>query len=217
MKSRRRIFAVVAMTFLSLVLLSCARKESKLMLEPGQSLGAVLAEETVQAVGTKKTVVLILPQWAANSTAVESFKTALKSQGVTVTFSLLANVGSPMDRNGVGLKSADFFEALGKSDSAGAIVSLAGPPLLNAPDMTRLNSGHPPVLVVATQSLGYDPNGSVLGVPADQNYLTGLLDAKVIQLAIVDNRDQSNTDSSGKLDATHQSFFQHYTILRSHG
>ena len=216
MKSRRRILAAAAMTLSFLALVSCERKEDKILQEPSQALGTVLGDETVQAAGGKKTVVLILPQWAANSTAAESFKSALKKQGLTVAFSILADVGSPMGRNGVGLKSADFFVALEKGEGAGAIVSLAGPPLLNAQDMTRLNPNHPPILLVATQSLGYGPDGSILGVPADQNYLSGLLDAKIVQLAIVDSGDHSNAEPSGNLDAAHQSFFQHYSILRSH-
>src|ERR1700722_10046528 len=106
MKSRRRILTAAAMTLSLLALVSCGRKEGKILQEPSQALGTVLGEETAQAAGGKKTVVLILPQWAANSTAAESFKSALKKQGLTVAFSILADVGKPMDRNGVGFKAA---------------------------------------------------------------------------------------------------------------
>ncbi len=192
-------------------MVSCSSRESKLLLEPSQALGTVLAGETVKVAGIKKQVVLILPQWAANSTAGESFKTALKKQGVTIAFTTSADMGDPMGRSPIGLKSADFFNALEKGADTGAIVSLAGAPLLNAQDLARLNSNHPPVLVVTTSSLG-----NVLGAPADETYLSRLLDAKVIQLAIVDGKYESNAQSAGKTDATQQLFFQHYSILRNH-
>ena len=66
------------------------------------------------------------------------------------------------------------------------------------------------MLVVATSSLG-----NVLGVPTDRAYLSDLLNAKVVQLAIVGGESQINATSAGKTDATEQLFFQNYTILRS--
>jgi len=99
---------------------------------------------------------------------------------------------------------------LQKGAGAGAIVSLAGAPLLNGQEATQVNPSHPPVLVVAASSLG-----NVLGVPTDQGYLSGLLNAKVVRLAIVGGESQTNVKPAGKLDATEQLFFQNYTILRS--
>lgn len=204
------------MALVSLALVSCGHKVSKQMQGPSQALGTVLAQKTVRAAGTKKQVVLILPQWASHSTVEGSFKAELQKDGVTVAFTLLANVGDPMGRNPLALKSTDFFDALHKDADAGAIVSLAGAPLLNTQDMARLNPNHPPVLVVATRSLGYGSFGDVLGVPANRNYLTSLLDAKVVQLAIVDGGSELNAKPGGKTNATQQLFFQHYTILRGH-
>jgi hypothetical protein len=65
------------------------------------------------------------------------------------------------------------------------------------------------VLVVATATLG-----KVRGVWANPEQLGRLLDAKVIQLAIVDGSPESAAQSPGKTDATHQVFAQHYLILR---
>lgn len=159
----------------------------------------------------KKQVVLILPQRAANSTTEERFKAALKKQNLTVAFTIVADVGDPMGRNPLSLKSADFLDALQKGADTGAIISLAGAPLLNTQDMAQLAASHPPVLVVATRSLG-----DVLGVPVDRNYLTGLLDAKVVQLAIVDGNSEPDAKPTGKVDATQQLFSQNYSILRGH-
>jgi len=189
-------------------LTSCAPKETKLLLEPAQALGTVLAEETARAAGAKKQVVLILPQWAAQSTAGESFKAALKKQGVSIAFTLSADVGDRMGRNPIGLKPADFLEALEKGKDSGVIVSLAGVPALGPQDIGRLGSGHPAVLVVATSSLG-----NALGVPSDQLNLASLLDAKIIQLAIIDSEAAPAAPPPAKMDATRQSFNQHYRIL----
>jgi hypothetical protein len=167
----------------------------------------MLARETVHAAGTKKQVVLILPQWAGNSTVGESFTAALRKQGVSVESTVMADVGDPMGRQPLGLKSTDFFNALQKGAGVGAIVSLAGAPLLNGQEATQVKLNHPPVLVVATSSLG-----NVLGIPAEQAYLSGLLNAKVVQLAIVGGESQTNAKPGA--DATEQLFFQNYTILR---
>jgi hypothetical protein len=64
---------------------------------------------------------------------------------------------------------------------------------------------------VASKSLG-----NVMGVPADLDSLADLLNAKVIQLAIVDGNSEPSAAPAGKTDATQQLFFQHYCIFRSH-
>ncbi len=200
----------VSGALLLLLLAACTPKETRLLLEPSQVLGSVLAEETVRAVATKKQVVLIVPKWAASSAAGASFKAALKKHGVNIAFTLSADTGNPMGRDQIGLLAADFFSALEKSGGAGAIVSLAGAPLLNDQDAARLGSEHPPVLVVATSSLG-----EVMGIPDDRAYLAGLLKAKIIQLAIVDGEAEPAAQLAEKLDANHQLFAQHYRILRN--
>jgi hypothetical protein len=206
MKPRHQMWATVNLLFLALV--SCAPKGDKLLLGPGQALGTVLARETVLADGTKKPVVLILPKWAANSTAGESFEAELKKHDVSVAYTFLADVGDPMGR-APALTAEDFSDALSKDASAGAIVSLAGAPLLSAQEMARMNTNRLPVLIVASRSLG-----NVIGVPTDLDALADLLNAKVIQLAIVDGNSEPNANPDGKTDATQQLFFEHYSIRR---
>jgi hypothetical protein len=194
---------------LPLVLTACTSKETKTLLAPSQTLGAVLAEETARAAGSNKQVVLILPHWAPTTTAGESFKEALKKQGLTLAATLTADVGDPMRRGPIGLKSADFFAALDKAAGGGVVVSLAGAPLLQPGEATRLGAAHPPVLVVTTASLG-----EVMGVTCDRPQLANLLEARIIQLAIVDAASESAPAPAGKTDAAHQSFSEHYLILR---
>ncbi len=208
MNNHRCIFAASGVLLL-LALTACTPKGARLLLEPSQVLGSVLAEETVRAAGSKKEVVLIVPKWAANSAAGESFKAALRKQGFNIAFTLVVDVGDPMSRDLIGLKSADFFSALEKTASAGVVVSLAGAPLLNDQDAARLGSEHPPVLAVATSSLG-----EVMGIPSNRPYLAGLLKAKIIQLAIVDAEPEPVAPLSEKLEASQQLFAQHYRILR---
>ena len=112
-------------------------------------------------------------------------------------------------RSRPGLKAADFFAALEKSGDAGAVVSFAGAPLLRDGDAARLSPGkHPPVLVLATMTLGTVP-----GVASDRLLLANLLEARIIQLAIVDGADP-DPPKGGKGDATQELFARNYRILR---
>jgi hypothetical protein len=190
-------------------LTSCAPKETKVLVQSSEALGAVLAEETVRAAGAQKRVAIISPaHWGGTSIAEEAFTAALQKQGLSTFTVKSADLGDPM-RGQVGLKSVDFVEALQQAADAGAVVSFAGAPLLQPGEGARLSPGHPPVLVVATATLG-----KVRGVWANPEQLGRLLDAKVIQLAIVDGSPESAAQSPGKTDATHQVFAQHYLILR---
>ena len=170
----------------------------------------VLAEETMHIAGANKQVALISPDtnWGAVSTVEQAFRDALQKHGFTIVTAKAANLGDPMRRGQVGLKAADFIEALGKSAEAGATVSLAGAPILSPGDAARVQAGHPPVLVVATASLGNVP-----GIWGDPAQMGRLLDAKVIDLAIVDGADPT-AQPSVKADAAHALFAQNYRILR---
>jgi len=192
---------------LPLVVSACKPKETRLLLQPSQALGVVLAEQTAQMAGAKKRVAVITPDanWGPPSTAEESFKAAIQKQGFSVVTAKAANLGDPMRSGEVGLKAADFFEVLEKSSDAGAIVSFAGAPLLKPGDAARAPAEHPPVLVVCTGTLGNLP-----GVRSEPMQLGRLLDARVIQLAIVDGSEPA----AAKADATHELFAQHYRILR---
>jgi hypothetical protein len=195
---------------LVLAFAGCTAKETQALLQPPQALGVVLADEAARAAGTKKQVAVISPDasWGPVSTAEEAFKSAMKKQGFSVVTAKSANLGDPM-RSRPGLKGADFLEALEKSGGAGAVVSFAGAPLLLPGDAGRVSAGHPPVLVAATMTLGTVP-----GVASDRLLLANLLQAKIIQLAIVDGSDPA-APKADKGDVTHELFAQHYRILRA--
>jgi hypothetical protein len=194
---------------LLLAFAGCTSKETRVLLQPPQALGVVLASEAARAAGARKQVAVITPDasWGPSSTAEEAFRAAMKNQGFSVVTAKSANLGDPM-RSRPGLKAADFFEALEKSGGAGAVVSFAGAPLLKPGDAGRVSAGHPPVLVVAIMTLGAVP-----GVASDRLLLANLLEAKIIQLAIVDGSDPAAPEA-GKGDATHELFAQNYRILR---
>jgi hypothetical protein len=189
---------------------SCTPKETKALLQPAEALGTVLAEETTHLAGDKKRIAVISPDdtWGAVSTAQEIFTKILQRQGYTVLTAKAANLGNPMRRGRVGLKSEDFLQALQASTDAGAIVSFAGAPLSPPGAAIQAPPDHPPVLVVATSSLG-----NVAGVWSSPEQLAALLQSKVIQLAIVD-ADAAAAQSPPKAGDSHPEFSQHYRILR---
>jgi hypothetical protein len=194
----------------AMLFLSCAPKETQVLLGPSEALGKVLADEAAHLAGAKKQVAIISPdaKWGTVSSAEEAFKSALKKQGITVVTAKAANLGDPMRRGQIGLKAADFFDAVDKSPDAGAIVSFAGAPVFGSGAAMQGHPGHPPVLVVATSSLGNVP-----GLWGDPVQLAGLLEAKTIDLAIIDGADPA-AQPSGKSDAAHALFAQNYRILR---
>lgn len=201
---------MAAVAFCSIAFSSCAPNQTKTLLQPSQALGTVLAEEAARLAGANKRVAIIVPDasWGATSTAEQAFTAAMDKQGYTVTTVKSANVGNPMRRGQIGLKAEDFIDALERSTDAGAIVSFAGPPLLKPADAARLSPKHPPVLVVATASLG-----NVAGVWSDPVELAGLIDADIVHLAVIDSPEP--VPSPPKTDATHALFAQHFRILRT--
>jgi hypothetical protein len=204
-------FAEFGLALLLVCLLpACKPKELQALLEPSRALSTVLAEEAVRLAGAKKQIALITPDasWGPPSVIEEYLKGALKKHGVTVVIAKAADVGNPMFSGQIGLKANDFFEALEKSAGAGAVISLAGAPLLKPGDAERVSPDHPPVLVVATAM-----QGNKMGLRSDPEQLARLLEAKVIQLAIIDGADPA-APPAGKSDAAHALFAQNYSILR---
>ena len=104
-----------------LLLLSCAPKETKVLLGPSEALGTVLADEAARVAGAKKQVAIISPDasWGAVSAAEEAFKKALKKQGFTTVTAKAANLGDPMRRSQIGLKAGDFLGRPGQIGRCG--------------------------------------------------------------------------------------------------
>jgi hypothetical protein len=207
MNHRCSLKLICLMAVLPLAYAACTPKETKTLLQPSSALGIVLAEETIRAAGSKKNIAVIThdANWGPGSTVEEAFQSALRKQGFSIVTAKSANLGDPMRSGEIGLQAADFFEALEKSSGAGAIVSFAGAPLLKPGDAARASMEHPPVLVVSTATLGNLP-----GVRAEPMQLGRLLDARVIQLAIIDGSEPA----AAKTDGMHELFAQNYRILR---
>ena len=204
------LFAVLASLGLALLLPACKPKELQSLLQPSQALGAVVAEEAFRLAGTKKQIALITPDtsWGPASTAEEALRHALKKHGVTVFTAKAASLGNPMTSGQVGLKAADFFEALEKSNEAGAVISLVGAPLLKEGEAERVRPDHPPVIVIATASLG-----DKMGVRGEPEQLAGLLEAKIIQLAVIDGTSPA-AQPAVQAEPARELFNEHYRILR---
>jgi len=199
------------LALLPIAVVSCKPKEIQALLRPADALGVVLARETAKTVGTRKQVVVITAdaRWGPVSTAEETFNATLKKQGISIVATHASNLGDPMKLGGVGLKPADFFDAVEKFPDVGAIVSFAGVPLLRSADVARLPSHYPPVLAVATATLGIKP-----GVPNNRAMVARMVEANWIQLAIIDGSEQI-PEQAGKVDPTQELFAQHFQILRS--
>ena len=195
---------------LLLLLPGCRPKEVQALLEPSQALGEVVAEEAVRLAGANRSITLIThdTSWGPPSTAERALRAALKKQNATLDLVKAANLGNPMLSGEVYLKAADFLETMEKSARAGAVISLVGAPQLQEGDAARVTPTHPPVLVVATASLG-----DKMGVHTDPVRLASLLEAKLIQLAIIDG-DALTTQPVAKSDPQRALFDQHYRILR---
>jgi hypothetical protein len=204
-----RLFACLSSLSLALLFLACKPSKLQELLQPSQALASVVAEESLRLAGPKKQVALIThdASWGTASVLEEALRAALKKRGLTVVTAKAANLGDPMTSGQIGLKAADFFEALEKSTGAGAVISLVGAPLLTEGDAARLRRDHPPVLVIATASLG-----DKMGVHGDPAQLARLLDAKIIQLAVIDGADPGSQPANS--DPARELFDQHYRILR---
>ena len=201
-------FLTCGLVFL-LLMVGCKPSATEVLLGPSQALTTVLAEEASNLAGPKKQIALITADasWGPPSTAQETLVNLLKKHGHTVVTAKAANIGNPMLSGEVGLKAADFFEALEKSAGSGVVISLVGAPLLAPEDATRLPAEHPPVVVVATAQVG-----DKMGVRGDAAQLARLLESRAIQLAIIDGGSAAN--GSTKPGAPRELFDQHYRILR---
>ena len=193
-----------------LLLPACKPKEIQDLLGPSQALVSVAADEAASLAGAKKQVALITHDgsWGPPSSAEEGLQHALKKRGLTVATVKSASLGNPMLSGAIGLKAADFLEALQKSTGSGVVISLVGAPQLTPDDITHLPTDHPPVLVIATAMLG-----DKMGVRGDPLQLATLLESQVIQLAIIDGSD-ATPNTSGKRDPARELFAQRYQILR---
>ena len=207
---RLGLFAGLASFGLALVLPACKPKEMQALLQPSQALASVVAEETLRLAGPKKQIALIThdASWGPASTVEETLRDALKKHGMTVFTAKAAGLGNPMTSGQIGLKAADFFEALEKSNEAGAVISLVGAPLLKEGDAARVRPDHPPVIVIATASLG-----DKMGVHGDPEQLAGLLEARIVQLAVID-ADAPAMQPAVQADPARELFNRHYAILR---
>ena len=187
---------------------ACKPKEINELRQAGSALSTVFAAETALAAGANKQIVMIVPKATQGPLANvgDEFKTAFQKEGLSIVEILSVDLGDPMRYGEFGWKAVDFLEAIQKHPGVGAIVSLAGAPLLNRNDLGQVPATHPPILVIATAQIGMAP-----GVPANPSVMAQMLDAKIIQLAVVDGEGTP----SGKSDKAHKLFSQHFQILRA--
>jgi len=204
--SKCALLLLVAAVFLD----SCGQNTSKTALKPSVALGSVLAEEAINLAGKSNKVAIIShdASWGPASPVEAAFTAELKKRGFSSFIAKAATLGDPMHGGEVGLHPADFAEALQNAGDAGVVVSFAGPPLLTANDAAKVAPTHPPILIVATAGMGDQP-----GFPGSLGRVEQLLDARIIQLAIVDGGMGPDAPAPKKTDVTHELFARNYSIL----
>jgi hypothetical protein len=205
-----RLTPLILLTATALLIGSCGRNTSNTALKPSVALGSVLAEEAMNLAGKNTRVAIIShdASWGPESQVEAAFTAELKKRGFSSFIAKSANLGNPMRGGEVGLHPADFVEALGNAGDAGVVVSFAGPPLLSAGDAAKVPAAHPPILIVATAAMGDQP-----GFPGSLGRVAQLLDARIIQLAIIDGGIAPDAPVPKSTYATHELFARNYSIL----
>jgi hypothetical protein len=205
-----RLTPPILLTATAILIGSCGHNTSKTALKPSQALASVLAEEAMNLAGKNTKVAIIShdASWGPVSPVEAAFTVELKKRGFSSSIAKAANLGNPMRGGDVGLHPADFVEALQNAADAGVVVSFAGPPLLSAGDAAKVPATHPPILIVATAAMGDQP-----GFPGSLGRVAQLLDARIIQLAIVDGGIAPDAPAPKNADATHDLFARNYSVL----
>jgi hypothetical protein len=200
-------FLLLAGSFLPIVS-GCGPKKTEEFLGPAKVLGLVVGDEVLRLAGAKKKVLIISPdkEWGPPSTTELALKKELEHGGCAVSVRN-ASLGDPMHSGIIGLKKEEFIDAVASAGDCGAIVSLAGAPLMLPSESLPGGKTHPPVLVVATAMLGVVP-----GVPGDRMQLAKLLEAQIIQAGVIDSEPQA--DATPGADKKMKSFNEHYRFLR---
>jgi hypothetical protein len=141
-------------------------------------IGEALARETQRLLGPGGQVILItrdtdaFPQPALDA-LLRSFKSELRRVGVTVASTQLLQI-DPLRPTDV--PAGDFFEALRRAPAGHVIVSLLGPPLLNADQRNKLGIVKPKVVAFCSGS-------QAEAIDLQELFKAGLLHAAVVSRA----------------------------------
>jgi hypothetical protein len=136
-----------------------------------QTVGEVLAARTARLLENRGRIVLITARGRMQQVQLDAFKKGLRQTQNLQIESVVYPSKRDMQEGAVfgGLSRKLFFDLLSNHMSAGAIVSLIGPPELSDDDLTKLPPKMPRIVVFAPLGMG----------------VKRLLEAKVVELAVV--------------------------------
>ena len=152
---------------------------------PHRALGQVLAQETLKLQQPGSRVILITRdtdnfETPAFEAQLEGFQQGLKKGRVEIAATRRFKV-DPL--RVLGVPSGDFLELLSKTSEKDVIVSLLGPPVLDAGQLARLDASRPLVLAVCS------------GAMPRQVDLKRLFDQKLLYAAVI-SRDEPTASSA---------------------
>jgi len=154
---------------------------------PHLALGHVLAQEALKLQQPGSRIILITRDTTTFKTPAfeaqaERFRQTLKKARVEVAATHVLKL-DPL--RVLGVPSGDFLELMSKATDKDVIVSLLGPPVLDAAQLARLNSNRPRVLAVCS------------GAMPRQVDLKRLFDEKLLHAAVISRDAPAGSSAAG--------------------
>jgi len=166
---------------------------------PHRELGQVLAREALKLQQPGGRIILITRDTAmfkapAFEAQAEGFRRTLKNARVEIAATRLLKV-DPL--RVLSVPSGDFLELLRKASEKDVIVSLLGPPVLDAGQIAKLDGNRPRVLAVCS------------GAMPRQVDLKRLFDEKLIHAAVISREEPAAASAAGATGA----FDRHFKLI----
>jgi len=164
--------------------------------EPHRELGQVLAQEALKLQQPGGRIILITRDTAMFKTPAfdaqaEGFRRTLKKARVEIAATRLLKV-DPL--RVLSVPSGDFLELLRKANENDVIVSLLGPPVLDAGQIAKLDGNRPRVLAVCS------------GAMPRQVDLKRLFDEKLIHAVVISREEPAASSAAGATGAFDRNF-----------
>jgi hypothetical protein len=154
-KTRGILAALVTLAAWAVILLSICQLPPGFDRGPHRALGQVLGQEALKLQQPGGRVILITRETGtfkapAFDAQAEGLRQTLKKARADISATRLVTV-DPL--RALGVPPGDFLELLRKGSDKDVIVSLLGPPVLDAGQLTKLDSNHPRVIAVCSGAM----------------------------------------------------------------
>lgn len=198
-KARGILAALAIVTAWAVILFSIYPFPPRFDREPHRELGQVLAQEALKLQQPGGRIILITRDTAmfkapAFEAQAEGFRRTLKKARVEIAATRLLKV-DPL--RVLSVPSGDFLELLRKASEKDVIVSLLGPPVLDASQIAKLEGNRPQVLAVCS------------GAMPRQVDLKRLFDEKLIHAAVISREEPAAASAAGATGA----FERHFKLI----